>query len=533
MLALFTFFSCQNESIPERVTFKSTPLDSVYQDLRPEIQEFSISNNQPNQIKATKGTEIFVPENSFVDANGNPIKGKVEVKIIEAFAMEDFITAGLATQSNGQLLISNGMINIDATAGGKRVALAAGKELTVAMPTMERNMEGFQMFTGDGQNWEVESSMMEEDYLIPVPLELLYPRGDWYFNVYWEHGVSNFSFVDKIGISLKDKKYENTLISSQAFKNRLVFISYLTHNMSVLNSKDYHLGKRKWSELRMDEKKWNLSIWKIYFENLNKPIEELDELVRQKYIQYFDDNEEALVQFSRQFNEKTEFYIPWIYTNGDSDNYSKENFLSILEDFSFNEKGKVKIINDHGVDLNSKDASKELKEKGLSSNEINEILTYNFNRNAILNKLKKEKEAEESHAAISDFYETTSFSTKKLGWINCDRFYDSPDAKEAKILASNSSKTDLNYIDFSLIFPKLNARLSAFKNEEGKYAFTQNGIWSKLPIGEKAIVTAISFQNDSVYFAAQPIVIEEDMQVDLDLKMTTKEELKNSLSLLF
>jgi hypothetical protein len=53
--------------------------------------------------------------------------------------------------------------------------------------------------------------------------------------------------------------------------------------------------------------------------------------------------------------------------------YSKENFLSILSYFSFTEKGKGKVIDDHGVDLNSKDAANQLKEKGLSSNEF-----YNF-----------------------------------------------------------------------------------------------------------------------------------------------------------
>jgi hypothetical protein len=89
---MLTFLACQNDPIPERVTFKSTPLDSVYQDLRPEVQEFPILNNQPNKIKATKGTEIFVPENSFVDVSGNPIKGEVEVKLIEAFALEDLLS---------------------------------------------------------------------------------------------------------------------------------------------------------------------------------------------------------------------------------------------------------------------------------------------------------------------------------------------------------------------------------------------------------------------------------------------------------
>jgi hypothetical protein len=62
---IFTFLACQNDPIPERVTFKLTPLDAVYQYLRPEVQEFLICNNQPNKIKAAKGTEIFVPEKFF------------------------------------------------------------------------------------------------------------------------------------------------------------------------------------------------------------------------------------------------------------------------------------------------------------------------------------------------------------------------------------------------------------------------------------------------------------------------------------
>ncbi|MFT6322166.1 MAG: hypothetical protein ACJAT4_003101 [Granulosicoccus sp.] len=59
---------------------------------------------------------------------------------------------------------------------------------------------------------------------------------------------------------------------------------------------------------------------------------------------------------------------------------------------------------------------------------------------------------------------------------------------------------------------------------------TSSGQYSKLPIGEKAIVTGISFQNDSIYYATQEIVIEENMEVDLDLKLILKEELRDELS---
>ena len=169
-----------NSKIPTITSFKTSPLDSAYTTLRPSIQTFNIDNKKVNTVKATGGTEILIPANCFADGNGNIIQGNVQVEIVEAFSLQDFITSGLATTSGDKILLSNGMMYINATSGNTKLQLSKDAALSVSMPTMNRS-DGFQMFTGDGTNWTVDSSMTETDYSIRLPLNLLYAQGNSYF----------------------------------------------------------------------------------------------------------------------------------------------------------------------------------------------------------------------------------------------------------------------------------------------------------------------------------------------------------------
>ena len=549
--SILLFHSCQlgSSNIPEikREVFLSTPLDSLYQDLRPEIQQFSIDNNLPQKVKAKNGTEVFIPENSFVDHLGNPIEGNVEVEITEVFALEDFISSGLITMSNGQLLISNGMINIDAKANGVSLQVKDGKALSVNMPTF-KNAEGFQMFTGNGQNWEVDSSMLEGEYLIPVPLELLYFNGNTELLNYYHYGHEDNRIIifEENNISITNSKYENTLIATEEFKERLPWLWSMSYETSRLENQGYFLHKKPY-----DKRTCNLSIWKKYYDNLDKPIEELDEMVTEKYISYIENHYEELIQLNKEVNAYNDS-INSLYRNNYRAYFLPTHKDSILNDaisdiknFPTSGKGKIKTINDYDVNLNAEDAFTQLENKGVAANEISEILNYHFKRKAIIDRLEKRKKFfEEQEArreqitknrkAITEFYETTSFSVKKLGWINCDRFYDSPSAKEAQILAKNTSSTSLDFIDFSLVIPEMNARLQATPNENGEYTFTGDAApYTKLPIGKEAIITAISFQNDSVFYASQKIKIAEELLVNLNMEVTTKAGLKDALGELF
>ena len=119
---IFSCISNRNRVAQTVPAFKKSPLDSAYTPIRPAIQTFTIDNTKATTIKAAHGTEILIPAGCFVSANGDKVEN-AQVEVVEAFSLAEFVTSGLATLSNGQVLISNGMAYINAKAGNENLQL--------------------------------------------------------------------------------------------------------------------------------------------------------------------------------------------------------------------------------------------------------------------------------------------------------------------------------------------------------------------------------------------------------------------------
>jgi hypothetical protein len=65
-------------------------------------------------------------------------------------------------------------------------------------------------------------------WLYPLELLCIYGNFELIQNLYLEDDLSYF-FLERRGISLEDKKYDNTLIGTQAFLNRLNMIWWLSY----------------------------------------------------------------------------------------------------------------------------------------------------------------------------------------------------------------------------------------------------------------------------------------------------------------
>ena len=529
-LFLFSCAGTEPEAKFQRPTFKETPVEQAYATLRPSTQKFEIDHTQTTSIVADRNTEILIPKDCFVDNNGNPVEGPIELEVVEVFALADFITAGLATLSDDQLLISNGMLYLDAkSASGNSLQIKEGAEISVSMPTMNRN-DGFQMFTGDGTNWTVDSSMLEEDYLIPLPLELLYPYENseypWYFGHEFE-APNNDSMV----VSYTDPIFENTIIATQEFYNRQPLLLHMVNNVNLIYREDYLLDK-----VNGESEKWNYEIWKIYYENPDQPLYVLDSMARQMYSDYFYQNKEKLITLTNKVNLHWKEYYDYhgIERSHDYFDFSKQTidewFLNALNYFPDSTRNELKLIKDYGIDLNAADAYAQLKAKNIPAAEIEDVLKYHFKRQALIEPLQREKDAIGDKKALSELFETTVFSVNKLGWINCDRFYDDPKAGKAEILLANSSNNQLNFIDFSLVIPDMNVRLMSYPRKDNLYSFTnETGPYTKLPIGKEAVVIGIAVHNDSVFYASKNIKIEDGLRLDLEMEYITAEVLGDSL----
>ena len=154
-----------------------TKSEKLLNELRPESQKFQISADSDNIITGKNGTQVFVPKNSFINASGELVTGKVNIEIIEVLSVADFIKTNLQTVSNGRPLQSEGMLYIDARSSGQQITLATDKKLQIELPNINkmRTASDIKIFSGNYDslgkiNWTESGKIANR--LIPLPLDL-------------------------------------------------------------------------------------------------------------------------------------------------------------------------------------------------------------------------------------------------------------------------------------------------------------------------------------------------------------------------
>ena len=133
----------------------------MLQDFRKEKEQHFLVDAALNEvIEGKQGTKIRIPSNSFCFLDGKPANGLVTITLIEAYNNADIILQNLTTTSNGQLLETAGMINLQATSQGQELKLKPDAKLTVALPNANETLaEGMELFYGNRDttntmNWE-------------------------------------------------------------------------------------------------------------------------------------------------------------------------------------------------------------------------------------------------------------------------------------------------------------------------------------------------------------------------------------------
>ena len=117
---------------------------------------FQIDPSTVNNLQCEHGSTVFIPENAFVDQLGNLYLGSVNVMVTEALTYHDFFANGLQTLSDGKLLQTGGMMEIQAIAeSGDTLYLNDSTSLSIALPIGRGSrLDGMSLFTSDnGANW--------------------------------------------------------------------------------------------------------------------------------------------------------------------------------------------------------------------------------------------------------------------------------------------------------------------------------------------------------------------------------------------
>jgi|GEM_PF-5054827 len=194
------------------------PLRGLYAQTSNPSEYFQMEADKDHFIKGRKGTVLHIPKDAFVGESGESVSGLVQVEFKEIYHKADYVKSNLPTVSNGKQLLSGGVLYLDASAAGRRLQLAKGKEIYVEFADQRKvDTKGMNLYHGKfnekGElNWVPIGG--EFDQMIPLPLDEMYfdeflcdckGEGEWNRTL-WE---------------ITDPVYANTWIATREFRERV------------------------------------------------------------------------------------------------------------------------------------------------------------------------------------------------------------------------------------------------------------------------------------------------------------------------
>ena len=386
--------------------------------------------------------------------------------------MNDFIKSNLQTNSGNNILQSGGMFFIDAKENNASLKIADGKSIYVEVKANQKDskMSIFQGSYDKGGNLNWTKSNNLDNNLITLPLNLLnFARGAW------ECALSKEQVK-----SLLNPKFENTFIATREFEERVNVLHFVACQKGL-----------------------SQPIIDIYINNIDKNLWYSDSLVVSYFEKHHKNNIDTLRKF--QFDD-----IGWITAY-------YQTFIA------FKKQRLTNTINFEKLGITQSSTVDDLKSKGYSGNDAEKIIAYFRTRQLIIKSIA----AKDKVTNLASY----SFLINKLGWVNVDKFYDDPEAQTSEFITVIDPKDSLDFISVSLIIPRYNISIFSIHNDRNLYSFTKKKDgYRKLPVGQDAIIVALSYKNNIPYFGNQKIKIPKDGQIQLQLTQTTAQAIKQDIA---
>ncbi len=172
-------------------------------------QVFDVDGGKDTVIQTKGGITMTILANTFLDEDGHPVQGKVELEVKEALDPLSIMKAGLTTMSGDQLLESGGMFYVNGRQGSKSLQINPNQGIYTQVPTKSKEAK-MQLFDGkrmaDGRiDWVSPKPL--ETFLTPMEITTLnfYPPD--YLNELENrgHDRSDKRFTDSLYYSYADK----------------------------------------------------------------------------------------------------------------------------------------------------------------------------------------------------------------------------------------------------------------------------------------------------------------------------------------
>ena len=154
-----SFYSC------EQSTDSLEKPSGVFENL---TQELIIPENVDTLLIGKNGSKIAIKGNSFVDKNGNPVSGNIQLSVKEMLSLESVLEENISTVTKNGILETRGMLKIEAFSNGEKIRLGEGKTIDVFFPKRAGEHKEMKLYYGEENDlgileWKIADN--EEDII--------------------------------------------------------------------------------------------------------------------------------------------------------------------------------------------------------------------------------------------------------------------------------------------------------------------------------------------------------------------------------
>lgn len=413
---------------------------------RHDFTEVVINPNKRNYIQGKHGAIVRIPKNSFINSSGEKVDGMVELQMTEAFNFDQFVANGLSTiTEDGRMLVSAGMMQLQAfDEQGNSLELNENTELTISLPSAQRE-DGMELFvSNNGGQWQAtgQQAMKMPTFKYPPKPRYVYPK-------YAEP-------VYKADLSTKPKRpLEPVRPRPPGEPRKMSFTSTAQwyQFLSVNKIKARDAARYEQALIRYDQR----------IDRFNDKME-----------QYQDD----CMSFPERRTEFKSSLAVWVANNdSDSSEFRKTEAPLALSDH----QARVEKYNER-------------------------------NRNAAAIWRAKCDSIVEAYGERIDSLGVTDmngmnryiFSTNKLGWINCDRFYNVPFAQKFNLAVEDDEDGEEKVF---VVFTKIKSMMRMELKPNGNYmAFN-------IPKNEPAAIFAYKVVDGKSMMCYQPMNSKDEYEL--------------------
>ncbi|MGB1207184.1 MAG: OmpA family protein [Chitinophagales bacterium] len=500
-------------------------ISDVLQDFRKKKEQHFLVDAAINEvIEGKQGTKIRIPAGSFSFLDGKPANGLLTITLTEAYNNADIILQNLTTTSNGQLLETGGMINVQASSKGQELKLKPDAKLTVALPNKTAELaEGMELFYGDRttdndvMNWEatniaytnefeentIDWSKLQLDLSAFKAIDIDVPQRPT--KPYFEP-MANYPKKARKPITPRQPTkptLEKTRVNTSWFKKMISSKQKLAKEKEVKFSEKMAVYETKYEKYLEKQAKYekNLATYNADKENHQENIsvwqKEYDSRVAiiHAFMNEFMDYNAALnakVNIKKAINnfENRIFDFKVIENAVYNGNLVKDKpYLKQMLNEALNRQQPKRI----GQESNAYAVSERTQSKLTAL--YHQYSVHDANK-MVLNQLRAFKI--ENGSVTKGELNAYVFDITNLGWINCDRFYEYEGEKQIMVF----NEQDRNTLIY-LVCKELNSILPVRYNVNRKEYYTD-----KLPTNLEVKVVAIKMGGKGTIQLAM-----EDMQV--------------------